>query len=69
MVTCTIHYNDRDVINTYDSTDSSYLRNQVKKLSPLTSKTDYHDEKVVTAHVVLKPFQESTVNRLFREMI
>ena len=69
MVTCTIHYNDRDVINTYDSTDSSYLRNQVKKLSPLTSKTIYHDEKVRTAHVVLKPFQESTVNRLFREMI
>ena len=69
MVTCTIHYNDRDVINTYDSTDNSYLRNQVKKLSPLTSKTIYHDEKVGTAHVVLKPFQESTVNRLFREMI
>lgn len=52
MVTCTIHYNDRDVINTYDSIDSSYLRNQVKKLSPLTSKTIYHDEKVGTAHVV-----------------
>ena len=69
MVTCTIHYNDRDVINTYDSTDSSYLRNQVKKLSPLTSKTIYHDEKVGTAHVVLKPFQEPVVSRLFKEMI
>ena len=69
MVTCMIRYNDRDVINTYNSIDSSFLRNQVKKLSPLTSKTIYHDEKVGTAHVVLKPFQESTVNRLFREMI
>lgn len=69
MVTCTIHYNDRDVINTYDSIDSSYLRNQVKKLSPATSKTIYHNEKIGTAHVVLKPFQESIVNHLFREMI
>ena len=69
MVTCTIHYNDRDVINTYDSIDSSYLSNQVKKLSPVTSKTIYHNEKIGTAHVVLKPFQESIVNRLFREMI
>lgn len=69
MVTCTIHYNDRDVINTYDSIDSSYLSNQVKKLSPVTSKTIFHNEKVGTAHVVLKPFQESIVNRLFKEMI
>ena len=69
MVTCMIHYNDRDVINTYDSIDSSYLCNQVKKLSPVTSKTIYHNEKIGTAHVVLKPFQESAVNRLFREMI
>ena len=69
MVTCTIHYNDRDIINTYDSIDSSYLRNQVKKLSPVTSKTIYHNEKIGTAHVVLKPFQESIVNRLFKEMI
>ena len=69
MVTCTIHYNDRDVINTYDSIDSSYLSNQVKKLSPVTSKTIYHNEKIGTAHVVLKPFQESIVNRLCREMI
>ena len=69
MVTCTIHYNDRDVINTYDSIDSSYLSNQVKKLSPVTSKTIYHNEKIGTAHVVLKPFQEPVVSRLFREMI
>lgn len=69
MVTCTIHYNDRDVINTYDSIDSSYLRNQVKKLSPVTSKTIYHNENVGTAHVVLRPFQEPIVNRLFKEMI
>ena len=69
MVTCTIHYNDRDVINTYDSIDSSYLCNQVNKLSPVTSETVYHNEKIGTAHVVLKPFQESIVNRLFREMI
>ena len=69
MVTCTIHYNDRDVINTYDSIDSSYLSNQVKKLSPVTSKTIYHNEKIGTAHVVLKSLQESIVNRLFREMI
>lgn len=69
MVTCTIHYNDRDVINTYDSIDSSYLRNQVKKLTPLTSETVYRNEKVGTAHVVLKPFQEPVVSRLFREMI
>ena len=66
MVTCMIHYNDRDVINTYDS---SFLRNQVKKLSPVTSETVYYNEKIGTAHVVLKPFQESIVNRLFREMI
>ena len=66
MVTCTFHYNDCDVINTYDS---SFLRNQVKKLSPVTSETVYHNEKIGTAHVVLKPFQESIVNRLFREMI
>lgn len=69
MVTCTIHYNDRDVINIYNSIDSSYLSNQVKKLSPVTSKTIFHNEKVGTAHVVLKPFQESIVNRLFKEMI
>ena len=69
MVTCTIHYNDRDVINTYDSIDSSYLCNQVKKLSPVTSKTIYHNEKIGTAHVVLKPFQESVVSLLFKEMI
>lgn len=69
MVTCTFHYNDHDAINIYDSIDSSYLSNQVKKLSPVTSKTIYHNEKIGTAHVVLKPFQESIVNRLFREMI
>ena len=69
MVTRTFHYNDPDVINTYDSIDSSFLRNQVKKLLPVTSETVYHNEKIGTAHVVLKPFQESIVNRLFREMI
>lgn len=69
MVTCTIHYNDRDVINTYNNIDSAFLSNQVKKLSPVTSETMYHNEKVGTAHVVLKPFQEPVVNRLFREMI
>ena len=69
MVTCTFHYNDRDVINTYDSIDSSYLCNQVNKLSPVTSKTIYHNEKIGTAHVVLKPFQEPVVSRLFKEMI
>ena len=69
MVTCTFHYNDRDVINTYDSIDSSYLYNQVNKLSPVTSKTIYHNEKIGTAHVVLKPFQEPVVSRLFKEMI
>ena len=66
MVTCTFHYNDHDVINTYDS---SFLRNQVKKLSPVTSETVYHNEKIGTAHVVLKPFQEPVVSRLFKEMI
>ena len=69
MVTCTFHYNDHDVINTIISIDRSFLRNQVNKLSPVTSKTIYHNEKIGTAHVVLKPFQESIVNRLFREMI
>ena len=69
MVTCTIHYKDRDVINTYDSIDSSFLHNQVKKLVPLTSETVFHNDNVGTAHVVLKPFQEPVVNRLFREMI
>ena len=69
MVTCTIHYKDHDVINTYNSTDSRSLYNQVKKLLPVTSKVLYHDNAVGTAHVVLKPFQESIVNRLFREMI
>ena len=46
MVTCTFHYNDHDVINTYDSIDSSYLRNQVKNLAPVTSETVYHNEKI-----------------------
>ena len=69
MVTCTFHYNDHDVINTIISIDSSFLRNQVNKLSPVTSKTIYHNEKIGTAHVVLKPFQEPVVSRLFKEMI
>ena len=69
MVTYTFHYNDHDVINTYDSIDSSFLRNQVKKLSPVTSETVHHNEKIGTAHVVLKPFQEPVVSRLFKEMI
>ena len=43
MVTCTIHYKDHDVINTYNSTDSRSLYNQVKKLLPVTSKVLYHD--------------------------
>ena len=69
MVTCTFHYNDHDVINTYDSIDSSFLRNQVKKLSPVTSETVYHNKKIGTAHVVLKPFNEPKAYHLFREMI
>lgn len=69
MVTCTIHYKDHDVINTYNSTDSRSLYNQVKKLLPVTSKVIYHDNAVGTAHVVLKPFNEPKAYHLFREMI
>lgn len=69
MVTCTMHYKDHDTINTYSNIDGKSLYNHVKKLVPITSETVYHNENVGTAHVVLKPFQEPVVNRLFREMI